>query len=251
MTEKDYLRAYARELRDLPRRQRRELVAEMRQHLAELPAGTDLLAQLGRPQQHATDMRAAAGVERRHGPMAFFRARWRSLVFIALLLTLIGLSIGAVVWIDDYQPLHNTGGFSSPPDGAHEFGLNGEAVTFREGKPFNFGQQFQNTGRFTVRVLGLAYDRNMPWTARLLMNRTYTGQNMKYPPFHPFDLRPGEFGFLILNGVWACHGEHKAGDTVTLHDFPVRYGFLWRKATATIRLSTDLAIQFKKGCHSR
>ena len=42
MTADDYLRSVSFELRDLPWGQRRDLLTEIRTHLDELPAGTDL-----------------------------------------------------------------------------------------------------------------------------------------------------------------------------------------------------------------
>lgn len=106
MTADDYLRSVSFELRDLPWGQRQDLLTEIRTHLDELPAGTDLGARLGTPKEYAADLRAAAGLERRRGVSAFLRARRpRNLILVALVLIMIGLGIGAVEWIDSYQPL--------------------------------------------------------------------------------------------------------------------------------------------------
>lgn len=95
MTTDDYLRRVSFELRDLPWRARRDLISEIRSHLSELPDGTNLLQRLGRPEQYAVDMRAAAGLERRRGVIAFLRARrLRNLIIVAALLTVTGLAIG-------------------------------------------------------------------------------------------------------------------------------------------------------------
>jgi hypothetical protein len=102
----DYLRSVSFELGDLPWGKRQELLAEIRTHLDELPAGTDLRARLGTPKEYAADLRAAAGLERRRGAIAFLRARRpRNLILVALILIVIGLAIGAVEWVDSYQPL--------------------------------------------------------------------------------------------------------------------------------------------------
>jgi len=55
MIAEDYVRMVAFELRDLPWRMRRDLVAELRGHLGELPAGTDLGERLGEPHEYAAD----------------------------------------------------------------------------------------------------------------------------------------------------------------------------------------------------
>ncbi len=254
MTDKDYLRAYARELRDLPWRQRRDLVADLEAHLAELPPDGDLVARLGSPAQYATDIRAAARIDRQRGSTAFLRARRpRTLLLFALLLTLVGVSIGAVAWIYSYEPIAFTSGSSQTPVGTHELhGTETEAVPFRNGKRFDLSMQFQNTGRFAVRVLGVPYGSSMPWTARLLMTPPpYDGSYNGLKPFHPFDLQPGQYGLLYLKGVWSCHTWSDPSTGLTLHDFPVKYGFLWRTGTAEIPLFNDLRIQFKKGCPSR
>lgn len=253
MNAEKYVRRVASELRDLPWKQRRDLVAELRGHLGELPEGTDLPAAA----QYAAEMRAAAGLARRRGPKAFLRARRpRTLALIAVCVTLLGVSIGAVVWIYSYQPLAFDSGFSRLPLGYHSlFGVKGDAVTFRKGKPFDLALQFANTRRFTVRILGTGFSPDMPWTAHLLAAPpSYTG-NVDWEhlePFHPFDLRPGQYAYLELKGVWACRAAHEAGTGLTVHDFLVRYGFLWRTGTAAIPLvDGDLEIRFPQGCSSR
>ena len=56
MTADDYLRSVSFQLNDLPWGQRQELLAEIRTHLDELPAGTDLTARLGTPDEYAADL---------------------------------------------------------------------------------------------------------------------------------------------------------------------------------------------------
>src|SRR5262245_26244499 len=91
----DYVRQVDGALRDLPWSQRRDLVADLRNHLAELPPETDLVARLGTPVRYASDLRAAEGLERRHGPVAYLRARRpRNVALVAITLTTIGLAIG-------------------------------------------------------------------------------------------------------------------------------------------------------------
>ena len=87
-----------------------------------------------------------------------------------------------------------------------------------------------------------------PFEARVFMYEpTYTGGYATRPePFHPFDLKPRQADILLLKGVYAnCRRWRGAGSTI-LTDFSVRYGFLWRRATAVIPLPEELAIVFKK-----
>lgn len=251
MTVETYLHWVGYELRDLPWGMRRRLLGELAEHLSELPAGTDLVARLGRPEDYAAEMRAAAGLERRRGPIAFLSARRpRNLILIALLLTVTGLAIGAVVWIDRYQPLAFGGGAQYPAGAKGVAGVRGSSVVFRKGRPFILGIQITNTGRYTVRILGVPYARIHPWTARLLMTRpNYSGSmTRRYERFRPFDLKPHQIAFLVFKGVYACHTGAEAGLTMTYSDFPIRYKFLWRTATTAIPLPDDLAFVFRKSC---
>jgi hypothetical protein len=236
-------------LGDLPWRQRRELVAEMQQHLAELPPGTDLSAKLGQPEEYAADMRAAAHLERRRGVVAFLRARRpRNVVFAVTVLTIAGLAIASVAWILSYQPL-TFGNAYQPPIGT-DVGFKGDSVDFHEGSPFILGMEIVNTGRFAVRVLGVPIESDLGWTARLFMSQpNYTGATSASVPFDPFDLKPGERVFLALKGVWKCPaGRASPGVSSELNDFPVRFSFLWRTATADIALPSPLEIVMPKGC---
>jgi len=89
VTAEEYVRQVDFRLRDLPWKTRRELVSELRAHLSELPA--DELASLGTPEQYASDLRSAAGLERRRGPIAFLLARRpRNLVLTVVALAVIG-----------------------------------------------------------------------------------------------------------------------------------------------------------------
>lgn len=252
MTASEYLRRVAYELRDLPWRQRRDLVSELEGHLAELPPATDFRARLGAPEQYAADMRAAAGLERRRGPIAFIQAqRPRNLIATVVALTVIGLAIGAVAWIDSYQPLSLGDGFRYPA-GKELTGLQGELTTFRRGAPFNFGVQIVNGGQFSVRILGVPYEESLPWKVRLMMSRPMTnhlgGMEGPYTRFQPFDLPPGDVVFLFFKGVYACKGPESPHSSVVLVDFPIRYRFLWRTTTFQMPLPENLAINFPKGC---
>jgi hypothetical protein len=113
-------------------------------------------------------------------------------------LTLAGLAIGAVVWIDSYQPIAFAGRTQFPLTAKPSSGQAGETVIFRKGHQFEYG--------------------------------------------------------IILKGVYACTTgmggpEHGGYGATTQYDFPVRFSFLWRTATASIPLDEPLTRSFRKeGC---
>jgi hypothetical protein len=254
VTRDEYVRDVGYRLSDLPWSTRRDLLTELRAHLDELPADTDLREQLGNPEAYAGDLRAAAGLERRHGVIAFLRARRpRNLILAVVALGAIGLTIGTVVWIRRYQPITFAGGTFDPVGAKGSPGSTDEYVVYHQGRPFRFGVVLQNTGRYTVRVLGVPYPSIVPFSARLLMSTpgppsevtTFPG---KLRPFHPFDLRPGELTSLVLQGVYACHSGTGPGNSWDLSPFPVRYSFLGHTAVAEIPLGSQMAITLPKGC---
>lgn len=266
MTADDYVRRVDVALRDLPWHTRRQLVSELRGHLGEVPADTDLEARLGNPEQYAADLRAAAGLERRRGPIAFVLARRpRSVILVLVALIVVGLAIGAAFWIQSYQPLAFAGIETLPAGSKNTLTVNGYAasVGYHKGRPFQLGFMVQNTGRFTVRVLGVPYLsdlpwlKKLPWSARLMMaNETavslppslkgHEGEHAwhqgPFRPFQPFDLNPGQARFLLLKGTYAHCGVMISHGTIPLPDFPIRYSFLWKTATAHIPIPGGLTI---------
>ena len=251
MTVETYLHWVGYELRDLPWNMRRRLLKELAEHLSELPAGTDLVARLGSPEQYAAEMRAAAGLERRRGPIAFLRARRpRNLFLIALFLVAAGLAIGAVVWIDRYQPIVFAGESQLPLDSTPTPGAAGVTVVFRRGHPFTYGITIHNDDRFAVRVLGVPRYAMDFFRGRLMMSKDQTGRLDERPleRFHPFDLKPGSFRWLVFKGVYACTTGAGRDSGITRFAFSIRYSFLWRTATATIPLDTPLSFTFQKDC---
>jgi len=249
----NYVRQVEVALRDLPWRQRRELVAGIEQHLSELPAEANLHALLGPPLQYAAELRAAAGLARLRGPIAFLRARRpRNLVLTAIALVLVGLAIGAVVWIDTYQPLAFDMGTANPAGVKEAPAGDSESVVFRAGKPFEFGLDVENSGPFTVRLVGSDVSSDL-FRARLFRSPLMSANGPGFPSpltaFRPFDLAPGQAVALVLKGVYRardCSNWNDGGST-SLTDFPVRYSFLWRTATAEIPLPQELAIVVPKG----
>jgi hypothetical protein len=250
MTRDEYLRSVGYRLNDLPWGMRRDLLAELRGHLDELPTDTNLEERLGTPEKYASDLRTAAGLERRRGPIAFLRARRpRNLILTLVLLAVIGLAIGSVVWIDSYQPIAFAGGTQFPPDAKTSLGQSGETVVFRKGRPFQYGISIRNNGRYPVRVLGVPRSVTDFYSGRLLMSApSNRGDERPLRPFHPFDLKPGEISWLLLKGVYACTTGWADGGSLTWGALPVRFSFLWRTGTASIPLGEPLTFTFPKGC---
>ena len=251
MTRDEYVRNVGWSLRDLPWSTRRDLLRELGAHLDELPADTDFRAQLGPPETYAGDLRAAAGLERRRGLIAFLRARRpRNLILFVLALTVAGLAIGAVVWIDSYEPIVYGNATQYPPDSKPSPGQPGITVVFRKGRPFLYGITIRNSGRFPVRVLGIPRGVTDFFKAHLLVNKPNPAENERpLERFRPFDLHPGETRWLVLKGVYACTtGMSGGGGGVIREAIPVRFSFLWRTETTFVPARDPLAITFRKGC---
>ena len=139
----------------------------------------------------------------------------------------------------------------SPLDSTPTPGAAGVTVVFRKGRPFRYGIVIRNTGRFTVRVLGVPRDVGDFYAGPLLMSKDTTPRMNEMPleRFHPFDMKPGAHRWLVFKGVLTC--TTGAGKTlaVTREDFPIRYSFLWRTGTARIPLADPVTISFsKEGC---
>jgi HAAS domain-containing protein len=251
MTADEYVRRVNYWLTDLPWATKKELLSELRAHLSELPQGTDL-ASLGTPEQYAADMRAAAGLDRRRGLIAFLRARRpRNVILTAVAVTVIALAIGAVAWIDSYQPLVMGNAAQDPLDSKPSSGAAGVTVVFREGRPSLYGVTIRNSGRFPVRILGVPRGVTDFFKAHLFVNKPNPADNeMPLERFRPFDLHPGETRWLVLKGVYACTtGMSGGGGAVGSDAIPVRFSFLWRTETTFVTVLDPLTITFtKKGC---
>jgi hypothetical protein len=250
----EYLRDVGYRLGDLPWSTRRDLLAELREHLDEFPAETDFRAELGTPETYASDLRTAAGLEHRRGVVAFLRARRpRNLILAVVVLVAFGLAIGAVVWSRSYQPITFAGGTFEPVGVKGSPGTADHYVVYHQGRPFRFGAVLMNTGHYTVRVLGVPYPSIVPFSARLLMSTPgppskVTNFPGELKPFHPFDFHPGDIISLVLEGVYACHSGTGPGNSWDLSPFPVRYRFLRHTSVAEIPLGSQLTITLPKGC---
>jgi hypothetical protein len=259
VTAEEYLRRVDFELRDLPWRTRRDLVSDLRGHLTELPEGTDLVERLGPPARYAAELRAAEGLERRRGPIAFLLARrLRNVIFTVAAVTVLGLAIGALAWIGSYQPLTFDNGAQYPPAAKGLVGSDAEQVELRNGRPFEVGVSVVNTGRFAVRVLGVLQETGLPFSDLPLSTRlvmagpmaNHGGYPRPHRRFRPFDLAPGQVAFLVLRGTYEarCHPSRRGSqDFWEIGGFQVRFGFLWRTGTADIDLPSQLQIAGPKG----
>jgi hypothetical protein len=247
-----YVRQVELALRDLPWRQRRDLVAELRQHLAELPEETNYYERLGHPERYAMDLRTAAGLQRRHGPIAFIRSfRPRNVVLVAAGALVLGLVIVGLGWVQSYEPL-GLGNLSAYPKGSvDEPGGDSTSVVFHKGRPFSLAIEIRNNGAYGVRILGVpAVSPSVEARTLMYPPTQYGGSSALSPrPFQPFTLQPGQFDILVLRGAYRCHGWKGTGSREML-DFPVRYSFLWHTATASIPLPTKLVFVYKRnsGC---
>ena len=163
---------------------------------------------------------------------------------------MIGLAIGAVAWIDSYQPIVYGNATQYPPDSKPSPGQPGVTVVFRKGRPFLYGVTIRNSGRFPVRVLGIPRGVTDFFKARLLANKPSPAENERpLERFRPFDLHPGETRWLVLKGVYACTtGMSGGGGGVIREAIPVRFSFLWRTETTFVPAQDPLTITFRKGC---
>jgi hypothetical protein len=285
---KRYLERLSKAAHGLPRSRRRELLGEIELHirmaLARTPCATGeematLLDQVGDP----ADIAAAAHdqdderTERRFGHKRGRRPRRLMAILVAL--AVIGLALAAAGWTQTYQPLAFAPADVLTPASVNTYGEgdHGAWVGYRTGigggpnRPF-FGVTIQNTGPFTVRVVGMGeYGPALPvlrgWSSRLLMAqgrfvqeplgasthpvRDTSGHVVRrrawkrgpLEPFHPVNLGPGQIVMIAFEGVWHmdCHPV-AVGTTTPPRSFPVRYSFLWRTNTTQIPIPGGLTI---------
>lgn len=283
----DYLGRLAAAAHDLPETRRDELLGEIEQHIRQAvaekpPADRDemlaLLAHVGDPAEIA-----AAAQDPADAPPPRRRRR-RLRIALVVLAILIALAAGTAAFAQTYQPLAFAAADVLTPNSVNTYGEGGHGawIGYHRGvgqrayyHPF-FGVAFQNTGHFTVRVLGLGeYAPLLPvlrgWDTQLLMARgrfvdratrvpaVRTGKRSvehgyviqrrvwKRGPlqaFRPVDLAPGQIVMLVLWGHSSpnCHIRPYTGQTVPPQAFPVKYSFLWRTTTTHIALPSGLKV---------
>jgi hypothetical protein len=272
MTRDEYIRGVGSALRDLPWRQRQELLAELRGHLADFPPDTDLTERLGTPDQYAADLRAAEGLERQHGPVAWLKARRpRNVIVTVVAIVVIALAAGTVDWIQSYQPLAYEGAGFLPAQLKEAPNGSDLPLVFRKGGHFRFGIPIKNNGSFGVRILGLGgwepgpvalmLHPPLPFSYKLAMTRpvsVWEDQRGPLFPFRPFNLAPGKIAMLVIEATykkscfpwapWQVATPVASGFYPFDSRIPVRYSFAWKEATALIWPQFLLQIRFHKGC---
>jgi hypothetical protein len=246
VTREEYLRDVEWELRDVPWKRRKQLVADLAAHLEETPP-----EELDSPAAYATALRESAGLPQKGGLLVFLRARRpRNLVIVALLLVLVATLATGLAWVESYQPLA-MGNFAIDPPGSRSGPTGEQAVSFRDGKPFEVGFSVLNKGAFTVHIsAGPRYLDADPFSVRLYVSgplehaHTIPG---RLSPFHPFDLPPGQQRMLVLKGVFShCH-DWGGGSSFVFDWFPVTFSFLWHTETVRIPASSPFVIQIPAG----
>jgi HAAS domain-containing protein len=238
-----YVHAVEMQLLGLPWRVRKNLVADLRVHLSEIPAVEDLVARLGSPQSYAGELRSAAGLAPRRGLRAFVRARRPRNVVVAVALVGVAAAVAAAVtWARSYQPV-GAGSTGMSPVVSSEGALGETVAPFLNGKPFEMGLFVRNSGRFAVRILDVPLAGIHPFVARKFTARS--DERGTGPPvrFQPFTLEPGRERLIVLRGRYAnCH-DWAAGTSVGYEAMPVRMRFLRWTHTIFVKLFTPLVIR--------
>lgn len=264
---KHYLERLSSAAHDLPKARRRELLSEIEEHIRQALAQTPcanrdemrtLLEQVGDPDEIATaaEDQPDVGARGRSPAIAYVRRHPGRAILIVAALAAIVLGIVSAVWVQSYQPLSYLG----------QSKVRGPVpVAFHPGFRFSVGATVQNTGRFTVRVLGVPYKSGPfsghPVSARLMMSRDTGGARFQpmpglpskvhfmlwpggpYEPFHPFNLKPGQVRSLLFTGVYGnCTPAARNLVPISVPDFPVRFSFLWKTATTRLPLPNTLEI---------
>lgn len=243
MSTDQYLASVEAHLTDLPWRLRKDLVADLHVHLDELPPGENLAARLGSPESYAGELRAAAGLGPRRGPIAFLCARRpRNLVFAITVLAVVGAVAGAVAWASNYQPL-GPGSTGMSPVVSGEGALDETVAPFRNGKPFQIGFSVRNAGRFAVRILDVPLEGHHPFVARTFTARSGERGTGPPVPFKAFTLEPGRERLIVLRGRYANCSNWVAGSSVGYEAMPVRTRFLRWTHTVFVKLLTPLVIR--------
>lgn len=244
-----YAAAVAFYLRDIRRAQRLRLVADLRQHLAEMPAADDFTASLGPPRQYAAELRSSNGIEparglarlRRFGPVWWISA--------TLAVAVVTFAVVAGVWLARYQPLQLGMWESVPGKGVdYVFGDNANIVAdYQDGVQYQFAVSVHNNGPLDVEITGAPLRDFMVgpvliYEMRLDAPHKY-GVGEEAAPFHAFTLRANDERGLVFRGVLTKCDLMPDGGASVLDSFEIRYRVFGIDKSQTITLRNPAAIR--------
>ncbi|HEV7680227.1 MAG TPA: hypothetical protein VGQ42_16820 [Candidatus Dormibacteraeota bacterium] len=244
-----YAVAVGRELRDLRRQRRRRLLDDLRRHLSELPAGSDLAATLGAPKRYAEDLRSSNGIAPPHGWGRVRRVPVRLRVALVLaLITAVAASIGGV-WISQYQPLVRGLSYSLSGTRADPVfgGASNVVVDFQQSAMYQFDFAVRNGGSVGVDVvdvpLQLLHGFPLVMEEVLVMPpRAYCcRENAR--PFQPFSLAPGEERGLVFRSVMEHCQSFPDGGSISVSSLDLRFRVLGITKTQKVDLPAPLAVR--------
>jgi hypothetical protein len=118
---------------------------------------------------------------------------------------------------------------------------------FKQGRPFQLGFSVRNSGRFSVRILGVPLSGIHPFAVReLLLGPVDNEGTLPLEPFHAFTLEPGAERFILLRGIYANCRFYDASSTTGYDSMAVRMRFLHWTHTVRVPLNEALLIQMAR-----
>jgi hypothetical protein len=153
-----YLDAVRGELVDVPWSSRTDLLATVRERLAELPDNAVPEHELGPPRDYARELRAAAGLApRRRSPWALLRGmRPRVLILAVVAIVVLAAAIAGLVYRAHYQPLSVDAylGYSNAQVITDPLVTDTDFYRYEPGKIVVTGMALHNSGWATVHIDG-------------------------------------------------------------------------------------------------
>ena len=243
-----YAAAVAFYLRDIRRAQRLRLVADLRQHLAEMPAADDFTATLGPPRQYAAELRSSNGIEPARGLARLRRFGPRWWISATLALMVVTFAVVAGVWLARYQPLEIGGWESIPGKGVdYAFGDNSNIVAdYQDGVQYQFAVSVHNNGPLDVEITDVPLRNFM--VGPVLIDEMRLDPPHEYgaaepAPFHAFTLPANDERGLVFRGVLTKCDLMPDGGASVLDGFEIRYRVFGIVKSQTITLRNPAAIR--------
>jgi hypothetical protein len=245
----DYAQAMARELREQPRRVRRQHIASVREHLGELDE--QALSTIEPPQQYARSYRAEHGFGR-GGALAPWR-RLSRMIKAAIVLTVVISVLAAATTVYAARSRLVLNPFLFSPDRLHPLEmdhqpLGGTIATYREGGTVVFGYLVENSGLLPITLM--TSEQLEEGLFRLVNVVDFTDCPGSYRPVDcptrslPLTLQPGdhlELGFRIE--LVLCN-EQGPGTGVSMDSLPFRTRTLFREQSIDAPLNGTFAVRF-------